>query len=103
MEYIIFKREVFLFLQERKKIHDNDPAIYSFWNKFADFMSNNEENTILFFKECDEDTADWMSEIFEDISERLRSNRFIKSIELLDKKYPKLNLTSFVESAKNYL
>lgn len=103
MEYSAFKKQAVLFLDERKKLHDNDPAIYFFWNKFADFMSANEEGTILFIEECDEDTADWMSEIFEDISKRLKSQKFIAALELLNEKYPNLNLTSFVDGAKSYL
>lgn len=66
-------------------------------------MANNEEHMIKLFNECNSEAALWYSEVFDDISERLKSKNFIKALEKLDTKFPDLRLTKLINDAKNYL
>ena len=103
MDFSAFKNELEQLLEVRKKLHINDPAVYQHWNKIADFMASDEQNTIEFLKHCDQDTTEWISEIFEDISKRLRSKAFIKAIEKAESEFPELKLKDLVNDARAYL
>lgn len=103
MDYNTFKIEVEKLLEERKGFHVNDLRINEYWERISDFMATDEDNTIRFLNECEKDTANWMSEVFEDISERLKSENIIIAFDKLDKKFPDLNLTSFVDGARSFL
>ncbi len=103
MDYNTFKTEVERLYNERKQLHINDPSVYDHWKKIADFMASDEKGTLKLLDECDSETALWFSEIFDDLSERLKSMNFIKALEKLDEKFPNLKLTKFVNDAKNYL
>lgn len=104
MEYIDFKSQLLTLIEERKAIDINDELnTYKFWEKASDFTVKNIQNTISFLKECDEETANWLSEIFEDIAEKSKSKEIVAMFEELDIKYPELKLTSFVEGAKSFL
>ncbi len=104
MEYYIFKTKVEQLIEERKKLHSNDNLrTYKYWERLSDFMGSDEIKTIKFLNECDADTAGWISEIFDDLSKRFRSENIITALDNLDKKFPDLNLTSFVDDARSFL
>ena len=95
--------KLFAYIEQRKKLHINDPAVETYWEKLADILGQNEDDTIDFLDSCDEETVGWISEVFEDVSERLNSSRYIKCLERLDVKFPNLKLESFIDNAKLYL
>lgn len=66
-------------------------------------MATSEEFTIKFLNEADVETVDWISEVFEDISERLKSAKYIDCLEGLSKKYPHKLLRPAINAAKNLL
>ena len=104
MDYNVFKSKVEQLIEKRKGFHPNDDIrTYKYWEEISDFMATDEINTIKFLNECDKETAKWMSEIFEDLSEKFRSENVIIAFDMLDKKFPDLNLTSFVDGARSYL
>ena len=104
MDYIYFKDKVVQLIEQRKKLHPNDEFhIYKYWEEISSFMSINEGYTTQFLNECDKETVDWLSEIFEDLSEKLKSKNIILVLENLDNKFPDLNLSNFVKSARHYL
>jgi len=104
MDYNSFKSRVERLIEERKGFHPNDELrTYKYWEEISDFMATDEISTIKFLGECDKETADWMSEVFEDLSERFKSEKVITAFEKLDKKYPDLNLASFIEGARSFL
>lgn len=104
MNYNLFKIKVEQLIEDRKNFHPNDDfRTYEYWEKISDFMAIDEKSTIKFLNECDKETAFWMSEVFEDLSKRFRSENVIIAFENIDKKFPDLNLTSFVDEARNLL
>ncbi|MEW7278195.1 hypothetical protein ABW636_06335 [Aquimarina sp. 2201CG1-2-11] len=104
MDYNSFKSRVGQLIEERKSFHPNDDLrTYKYWEEISDFMAADEISTIKFLEECDKETASWMSEVFEDLSERLKSNKFIDCLERLAKRFPDQNLESFIQDARSFL
>lgn len=90
-------------IEERKKLHPDDPRVVEKWNELTKIFIQNEESTIVYLNGCCKENIDWISEIFEDISEQLQSSRFIECIEKLAVKYPDLNLEQDILYAKEAL
>lgn len=88
---------------ERKKMHPDDPRIMEKWNELTQIFIQNEESTIAYLNSCSKENIDWISEIFEDVSEQLQSSRFIECIEKLAIKYSDLNLEQDILYAKEAL
>ena len=89
---MIDNNEIDKIIEERKKMHPDDPRVLEKWNELTQIFIQNEESTIAYLNSCCKENIDWISEIFEDISEQLQSPRFIKCIEEIAIKYPDLNL-----------
>ena len=89
---MIDQNKVHEIIEERKRLHPDDPRIVEIWEELTIVFSKNEENTITFLNNCNEEYLIWISEIFEDISERLHSIHFLQCIEYLNEKYTKLCL-----------
>ena len=70
------------------------------WKLLTEIFSNNEEETIEYFKNCSEGQLEWICEVFESISEKLKSKKFIDTLELLEKKFPNLDLSVDTAYAK---
>lgn len=52
---------------------------------------------------CSKDDVLLISSVFDYVSDNLQSKRFISCLRELDKKYPDLKLTSFIDDAENYI
>lgn len=98
------KNEMAFLLKERKALNMNDDfGIERCWNKMTKHLTRNEDETIDYLNECIEDDLYYISEIFEDISEKLQSQRFITCLRNLDKKFPKLDMTKDIDIAESYI
>lgn len=84
-------------------MHPDDPRVVEKWNKLTQIFIQNEESTIAYLNSCSKENINWISEIFEDISEQLQSSSFIECIEQLAIKYPYLNLEQDILYAKEVL
>ena len=100
---MIDDKEIDKIIEERKKMHPDDPRIVEKWNELTQIFIQNEESTIAYLNSCCKENIDWISEIFEDISEQLQSSRFIECIEKIAIKYPDLNLEQDIIYAKEVL
>ncbi len=103
MDYNSFKSKVEQFIENRNNIHDNDPALYQFWNRFADFLAQEEALTIQFLNDTNANNVDLISEIFEDISEKVKSKKFIECLEALEIKFPEKLLKHSINAAKSFI
>ncbi len=101
---IEIKNEMLNIIEDRKsKYIEDDAGIQDCWNRMILILSQDEDATIAYLQECSEEELDWISEVFEDISEKLNSHQFIKCLRALDKKYPKLGMTKDIDLAEDYL
>ncbi|EMG28418.1 hypothetical protein [Listeria fleischmannii] len=93
-----------LILKKRKGLNINDNfGIAKCWNEMTILLIQNEDETIDYLNECNEDYLYYISEIFEDISEQFQSKRFITYLRKLDKKFPKLDMTKDIDIAESYI
>ncbi|WP_271004466.1 hypothetical protein [Listeria seeligeri] len=91
-------------LEERRKINqDDDFGLERSWEKLTNILSINEDETINYLKSCSKEDVLLISSVFDDVSEKLQSRRFISCLKELDKKYPDLKLTFFITDAESYI
>ena len=100
---MIANNEVEKIIEERKKLHPNDPRVVDKWKELTQIFIQNEDSTIAYLNSCCRENIEWIGEIFEDISEKLQSSRFIECIEQLAIKYPDLDLEQDILYAKEAL
>lgn len=87
-------------IDERIKMHPDDPRIIGKWKELTNIFTANESETIEYLNNCSEYIVEWVSEVFEDISEVLQSEKFIKCIEVLKSKFENLDLEQDILYAK---
>ena len=91
-------------LIEREKKHINDGfGIEECWDKMVEILSKNTNETIEYLQNCSEEEIYFISEVFEDISDKLQSPEYILCLRELEKKFPNLNLKKDVDLAESYL
>jgi len=90
-------------IEERRKMHPDDPHVVEKWSELTQIFIQDEESTIAYLNSCCKENIDWISEVFEDISEQLHSSGFIECIEQLAMKYPDLDLEQDILYAKEVL
>ncbi|MDA9471325.1 hypothetical protein C240_1478 [Enterococcus sp. 5H] len=66
-------------------------------------LSQNESETTCYLADVNENDLYYISEIFEDISEKLQSEQFINCLKELDKKFPELDMTKDIDIAESYI
>ena len=89
---MIDKAKIKKIIEEREALFSDDPRINEYWNVLTEELTNSEEETIEFLCQCDEHDIYWLSEVFDDISEVLQSQKFIDTIKNLQAKYPNVNM-----------
>lgn len=82
---------------------EDDEGYKKYWKKLIDLLIQNEEQTIRFLETCSQDEALTISEVFDETSKILQSRAFIACLRKLDKKYPRANLTDFIDSAESWI
>ena len=92
-----------LILERKNKCLEDDYGIQECWNKMTEVLSQNVQETNEYLEQCSEEEIYYISEIFEDISEQLKSKEYIECLRKLDKKYPNLNMTADIDLAEEYI
>ncbi|MGX7150188.1 hypothetical protein [Enterococcus ureasiticus] len=91
-------------LKKRKNLNINDDfRIEKCWNEMTELLSQNEGETIRYLVDSNKDDLYYISEIFEDISEKLQSEQFINCLRELDKKFPELDMSKDIDIAESYI
>ncbi|MBF2453566.1 hypothetical protein [Listeria seeligeri] len=98
------KNEMVNVLIKRKSLNMNDDfGIQKCWTEMTKILTQNADETINYFNECNEDDLYYISEVFEDIAEKLQSEKFINCLRKLDKKFPGLEMTKDINIAESYI
>jgi 23S rRNA U2552 (ribose-2'-O)-methylase RlmE/FtsJ len=87
-------------IDERIKMHLDDPRIVDKWNDLINIFTEDESETIEYLSNCSEYIVEWASEVFEDVSKSFQSEKFIKCIEALKSKFENLDLEQDIFYAK---
>ncbi|MBC1703358.1 hypothetical protein HB968_01545 [Listeria welshimeri] len=91
-------------LKKRRSINqDDDFGLERSWEELTNILSKNEDETIKYLMNCSKDDVLLISSVFNYVSENLQSKKFISCLRELDKKYPDLKLTSFINDAEDYI
>ena len=100
----MFKNEVKDVLKKRMNSNDEDDfTIYKYRDKLVELLSKNEEETIKVLCELNEKEVSYVSEVFEEIAEKLQSCNYINILWKLERKFPNLNLKRCVKTAENFV
>lgn len=101
---IMIKKIMDQIIAERKKKNtEDDYGIEDCWNKMIDILSKDIHETVAYLESCSEEEIYFISEIFEDVSERLQSREYIDCLRRLDDKFPNLNMTKDIDIAEKYM
>jgi len=101
---IMIKSSMDIIIKDRKKKSiEDDYGIQECWSQIIEILSKDVKATILYLESCSEEDIYFISEVFEDISERLQSKEYILCLRKLDKKFPNLNLTKDIDLAEEYI
>ncbi|MBC1291719.1 hypothetical protein HCJ13_03830 [Listeria booriae] len=97
-------KQMEIILEKRKSLNINDDfGIEKCWSEMTELLSQNEMETINYLEESTEKDLYYISEIFEDVSERFQSEQFINCLRKLDKKFPELDMTQDIDIAESYI
>ncbi|MGN7942055.1 hypothetical protein [Virgibacillus sp. 6R] len=91
--------ELTTLINKRKNSHPDDPSISDIWNEMVNILKDNENETISLLNKCDKEELYWLSEIFEDLSYKFQSKRFIECLLELQEKYPDIELEEDIKFA----
>ncbi len=95
--------EVKKLLAERALIHpENYLEIEKYWNLLIDILSKDEDQTIEVINQLDETEIFYLSEVFEDISENLQSEKYINCLKSIGKKYTNIPIASSIKTAEEF-
>lgn len=89
--------------ERKKKSIEDDYGIQDCWDKMIDILSKDVYETIAYLENCSEGDIYFISEVFEDISERLQRKEYIECLRRLDKKFPNLDMTKDIDMAEEYI
>ncbi len=95
--------EIIQLTEKRASLHINDPAIYDYWERYSELLSKDIENTKWVLEQVEEERLYWISEAFEDISEKLQSLVFIDFLKILQQKYPNIDMEYDIIAAKQMI
>ncbi len=96
-----FSEKVNAAIERRKQVEaQNEVKVHHSWHEL---LSIDENETIKYMLNCSAEQVYWLSEVFEDISERLQSNSFIQCLHDIQKKFPELDLKYNIEWAENFV
>lgn len=100
----MIKEDMMEIIEERKKKHiEDDYGIQECWEKIVDILSVDVQQTVVYLENCTQEELYYISETFEDISQKLQSQMFIECLRKLDEKYPKLGMTQDIDLAEIYI
>ncbi|MBC2329539.1 hypothetical protein [Listeria swaminathanii] len=91
-------------LEQRRSIHEEDDfGLEKNWTELTTILSTSEDETINYLNNCSKEDVLLISSVFDDVSEKIQSRKFISCLRELDKKFPDLKLTFFIDDAESYI
>ncbi len=95
-EYLEVKRLIF----ERTLLHENDPRISDYWAKIVDSFGYNEQEMIEILNSCSEFEIGWLREVYDDLAFKFRTENYLRTLEMLQKKFPKIDMEFDIQFVK---
>ncbi|MDE6233451.1 MAG: hypothetical protein K2M60_08935 [Lachnospiraceae bacterium] len=92
-----------IIVERKSKNIEDDYGIQNCWNKMIDVLSKDIYETVAYLENCSEEDIYFISEVFEDVSEQVKSKEYIKCLRRLDNKFPNLSMTKDIDLAEEYI
>ncbi len=88
---------------EIEKHGGDHPKTNDVWNQLTSTIATDEDEAIDIIEILSEEEIYWLSEVFDDISEKLQSEKFVAYLRKLQKKFPDIDLSVDIEFAQKAL
>ncbi|MCG8577867.1 MAG: hypothetical protein MI810_23515 [Flavobacteriales bacterium] len=89
-------------LEERKRLHINDPAVYRYWELLSKILAENIPLSISYLKQCSEEYLELLSEVFEDVMELTNNIEYLAYLKDLKDQSVNELITSNAKEAMDY-
>jgi len=73
------------------------------WDELIRLLSEDENETIELLKTSTKEEIYWISEVMEEVAEKLDSNTYINTLKSISKKYPECNLQDIIEISVKHM
>lgn len=91
------------YVKERKKIHENDTfSLYKKWEELTHLLSKDETETVNLIQNATQEEIILISEVMEDVSAKLNSDKYLEALHQVNIKYPDCNLDLIIETAMQF-
>ncbi|MGG7143557.1 hypothetical protein ACQPVP_08830 [Clostridium nigeriense] len=94
------KNEIVELIEWRKGIECINGMENYYWEPLIELLSKNEVDTIEFLRACSDEQLYWISEVFEDISNKFQSKEFVDFLKELQKDHPNADMELDIQAAE---
>ena len=91
-----------ILIGEFRQLDINDPAASEYWEAFIEELGS-ENEAIKFLSEANDEDLYILSSVFDDLSLKFQSNKFIEFLKDLQKKHPAADMKLDIEFAEKAL
>lgn len=97
------KTQIENIINKMESLHVNDDyAFNKYFDQIFELLKNNESETIDILMTLSEKNIDWLTPMFEYLSAKFQSSKFILSLEEIQKKYPNIpHIEEDIQDAKD--
>lgn len=94
------KGEILKLIEWRKGLGCINGMENDYWGALIEPLTKNEADTIKFLEECSDEQIYWISEVFEDISDKFQSKGFVDFLKELQKAHPNVDMKLDIQAAE---
>ena len=95
------KKKIFELVEWRKILKCTNGILKNYyWKPLVELLTKNEEDTTKFLGECSEEQIYWISEVFDEISDKFQSKEFVEFLKRLQVLYSNIDIELDVQAAE---
>ncbi|WP_142414400.1 hypothetical protein [Hathewaya massiliensis] len=94
------RKKIFSLIEWRKGLECINGMEDYYWEPLTTLLTKNEDDTIGFLRECSDEQIYWISEVFEDISDKFQSKRFLEFLKELQYKHSNIDIKQDLQAAE---
>lgn len=94
------RKKIFKLIEWRKGLDCINGMENYYWEGLMEILAQNEADTIKFLAECSGEQIYWISEVFEDISNKFQSKGFVDFLKELQKSHPNIDIKQDIQTAE---
>lgn len=94
------RKEIFSLIDWRKGLECINGMEDYYWEPLTALLTKNQDDTIEFLKECSDEQIYLISEVFEDISDKFQSKRFVEFLKELQYEHLNIDIKQDIQAAE---